>query len=43
LNFIADFWESVFKKPFWIRRYFVPFLLVGAAINTVQYAVISFL
>jgi|GEM_PF-6967719 len=40
LNFIADVWEAVFKRPFWIRRYFVPFLAVSGILHIMQFAII---
>lgn len=29
LNGIANIWEAVFKRPFTIRRFIVPFLILG--------------
>lgn len=36
-NAMADIWERVFKKPFWIRRFIVPFIIVYVIASVVQF------
>lgn len=37
MNAVADVWEKAMHKPFWIRRYFKPFIAICLVLSVVQY------